>query len=278
METAGEDWSGEMGDRWLKYLDRFEGMIAPVGRALMTHAGFRAGERVVDIGCGAGETSLDIARQVGAGGAVLGIDISPLLVAAAERRARAAGLGNVQFKSADSAAVPRDAPPFDRLFSRFGVMFFPDAPAAFAHLHEFVRAGGRADFGVWAPARENAWVAQMMGVVGDIVALPKPVPRAPGPFALDDPDYVRELLERAGFSSVRIETWRGDQPVGGPGATPEDAVSFVLDAMSFGKLLDEAGPDASKQVRARLAALFARHHGPAGVSMSGTAYFVTATG
>lgn len=278
METAGEDWSGEMGDRWLKHLDRFEGMIAPVGQALLAHAGFRAGERVVDIGCGAGETSLDIARRVGARGEVLGIDISPQLVAAAEQRARAAGLNNVRFRCADAATVPLDAPPrFDRLFSRFGVMFFPDAPAAFAHLHELVRAGGRADFGVWAPARENAWVAQMMGVVGETVTLPKPVPRAPGPFALDDPDYVRDLLERAGFSSVRFETWRGDQPVGGPGATPEEAVSFVLDAMSFGKLLDEAGPEASRQVRASLAALFARHHGPAGVSMSGTAYFVTAT-
>ncbi|MGH8259917.1 MAG: class I SAM-dependent methyltransferase, partial [Steroidobacteraceae bacterium] len=267
METAAEDWSGEMGERWLKHLDRFEGMIAPVGRALMEHAAFGAGERVIDIGCGAGATSVEIGRRVGPRGAVLGLDISSQLVAAAEQRARAAGTGNVRFRCGDAASAALQEAPFDRLFSRFGVMFFPDPAAAFRQLRTFVRSGGRADFSVWAPARENAWVAQMMGVLGQLIELPAPVPRAPGPFALDDPQYVRELLEHAGFSAVKLETWHGEQPIGGPGARPADAVSFVLEAMSFGKVLDDAGPDVRAQAIARLTELFARHHGPQGILM-----------
>lgn len=278
LDSAAEDWSGEMGERWLKNLDRFEGMIAPVGRALLEKAAFRPGERVIDVGCGAGATSLEIAKRVGPSGAVLGIDIAPVLIATAERRAREARAGNLRFRCADAAAASLDEQSFDRLFSRFGLMFFPDAPAAFANLHRFVRRGGRADFSVWAPARENLWMVQTLAVIGEFVALPAPVPRAPGPFALDDPTYVRELLERAGFSSVEFETWRGDQPVGGPGATAEEAVAFVLDAMSVGKMLDEAGPDARSKVRAKLLELYGRHRAGNDILMSGAAYLVSARG
>jgi SAM-dependent methyltransferase len=276
LDTAAEDWSGEMGERWLKNLDRFEGMIAPVGRALLERAAFRAGERVLDIGCGAGATSLEIANRLGVSGAVLGLDISPALVAAAERRARAAGAGNLSFRCADAATASLEGPAFDRLFSRFGVMFFPDARGAFANLHRFVRPGGRTDFSVWAPARENMWIAQTLAVIGEFVELPPAVPRSPGPFALDDPAYVRELLEGAGFTSVGFETWRGNQPVGGPGASPEDAVTFVFDAMSLGRMLDEAQPEARSKVRGKLRELYARHLTPQGILMPGTAYLVTA--
>ena len=82
-----EDWAGEMGDTWLANLDRFESMLAPVGAALLQHAAFRSGERVVDIGCGGGGTTIAIARAVAPAGEALGIDISPVLAAEAERRA-----------------------------------------------------------------------------------------------------------------------------------------------------------------------------------------------
>jgi len=273
---APEDWAGEMGERWLANMDRFEGMLAPVGRALLDRCAFRPGESVVDIGCGAGRTSMDIARQVVPSGRVLGIDISPQLVAAAGRRAQAEHLGNVSFRCADATSVALEGPPFDRLFSRFGLMFFEDPWAAFANLHTLLRAGGRADFSVWAPAKENPWIVEVMGVVGQYVELPERQPRAPGPFALDDPAYIRELLEQGGFSATRIDTWEGKQPVGGPGAAPEQAVDFVFDAMSFGKVLDDKGEAVRAKVKADLAALFARHRSAAGVEMPGKAFFVTA--
>src|ERR1700751_488964 len=118
VDAAG--WAGEQGDQWLAYIDGFEGMIAAVGAALMAKAAFAPGERVVDIGCGGGATTIEIGRAGGAKGDGLGIDGSAPLIAAAERRA--AGAGNVRFLLTDAAATTLDAP-CDRLFSRFGVMF-----------------------------------------------------------------------------------------------------------------------------------------------------------
>jgi SAM-dependent methyltransferase len=272
-----EEWAGAMGERWLNHLDQFESMIASIGDALMTRAGYRPGERVVDVGCGGGRTSLEIARRVGPTGAVLGVDISPVLIAAARTLVPPPGeRGKLSFVGADAAIATLDGSPFDGLFSRFGLMFFQDPFAAFANLHRMVRRGGRADFSVWSPARENPWLMQVMGIIGRRVELPPPTPRAPGPFALDDPDYIRDLLGRGGFSDVQIETWSGEQAIGGAGASPDQAVTFVLDAMSLGRTLEDAGPEVLAKVKVELRDLFARHHTDAGVKMAAKAFLVSA--
>src|SRR4051812_34934031 len=129
------EWAGAMGDKWLANIDGFEGMIAAVGAALMDKAAYSPGERVVDIGCGGGATTVEIGRAVGPEGEALGIDVSEPLLAAARQRAGSAG--NVQFLAADAGTITLDAPR-DRLFSRFGVMFFNDFPAAFANMRRML--------------------------------------------------------------------------------------------------------------------------------------------
>jgi ubiquinone/menaquinone biosynthesis C-methylase UbiE len=275
-QMSAEDWSGAMGERWLAHLARFEGMIAPIGEALMAHAAHAKGERVIDVGCGAGGTSIEIARRVGSSGAVFGLDISQALVEAAIRRARAANAQNLQFHCADAATFRLDGPPFDRLFSRFGLMFFAQPVQAFTNLHGLLRRGARADFSVWAPASANAWVAKIMGIVGQYVELPVPIPHAPGPFAFDDPAYLRGVLEQAGFESAQFDTWQGHQLVGGAGASPEEAADFALGVMSFGELLDEANPSARETVQAQLVELFAQHRTSAGIAMDAKAFLVSA--
>ncbi len=275
-QIAAEDWSGAMGERWLANLTRFEGMIAPIGAALMAHAGFAPGERVIDVGCGGGGTSLEIARRVGPSGSVLGVDVSPMLVDAATQRAREANVHHVRFHCADAASFRLEGPRPDRLFSRFGLMFFPQPVEAFANLHALLRPGARADFSVWAPAPENAWIAQIMGILGQYIELPAPVPHAPGPFAFDDPAYLRGVLEQAGFESAQFDTWQGHQLVAGAGASPEDAADFALGVMHFGELLEEARPSAREAVHARLVELFARHRTSDGIAMAAKAFIVTA--
>ncbi|MEG3146524.1 methyltransferase domain-containing protein [Sphingomonas sp. RT2P30] len=275
-ELKAEDWAGAMGAKWLANIDRFESMIAPVGEAFLERAAFRPGERVIDIGCGGGGTSIAIGAQVASDGSVLGLDISPDLVAFATARARAAGAGNVSFVQADASAATPPGAPFDRLFSRFGSMFFAEPGQAFGNLKSLIRPGGRADLAVWAPARDNLWIAAMMGVLGRHLTLPAPVPRAPGPFALDDPDYIRALLGGAGFVDVDIAAWDGMQQVGGAGSSPESAVAFVLEALSFGELLAEVAPAVRSAVSAELIALFGQHVGPDGVAMPARAWFVSA--
>jgi SAM-dependent methyltransferase len=272
----GEDWAGEMGARWLASLDRFEGMIAPIGEALLAQANYQPGERVLDLGCGGGGTTLAIAEAVGPAGAALGLDVAPMLVERARQRAAAAG-SPARFICADAATAVLDEPPFDRLFSRFGSMFFEAPVSAFTNLHAMLKPGARIDLAVWAAPRDNLWMMEVMGTVRQHIEIPPATPRAPGPFAFEDLTYLEDVLTNAGFSGLEIATYEGRQPVGGPGAAPQEAVDFVLSSMAVGRALDEAGPDIRAAARADLINLFTARHVPGeGVLMGCKVWLVTA--
>jgi SAM-dependent methyltransferase len=272
----GEDWAGEMGARWLASLDRFEGMIAPIGAALLARAAYIPGERVLDLGCGGGATTLAIAEVVGPSGAALGLDVAPMLIERARQRAAGAG-SNARFVCADAATASLDTPPFDRLFSRFGSMFF-DAPVpAFANLRAMLKPGARIDLAVWANPRDNLWMMEVMGVVRRHVEIPPAVPRAPGPFAFEDLDYLEEVLTGAGFNGMDVLAYEGRQPVGGPGASPVAATDFVLTSMAAGRVLDEAGPAIRDAARADFVELFTQRHVEGeGVMLQAKAWLVSA--
>jgi len=270
-----EDWAGEMGDRWLRNLDRFDSMLAPISVALFQQTNYMPGQRVIDVGCGGGSTSVAIARRVAPEGSVVGLDISPALVAEAALRARRAEIPNVNFIAADAATWQVDTP-FDRLHSRFGSMFFVDPAGAFRNLGSLLKPGGRADFAVWAPAKDSPWVASMMGILRNHLDLPRPEPRTPGPFALDDPDYFGGLLRGAGFDQMDFTLWRGEQAIGGAGSDAGTAVDFVLDSMSIGDLAKEQPPPVRERIRADLAGMFRAHERPEGVMMTAIAWLVSA--
>jgi SAM-dependent methyltransferase len=272
----GEDWAGEMGARWLASLDRFEGMIAPIGAALLARADYQPGERVLDLGCGGGATTLAIAERVGPAGAALGLDVAPMLVERARQRAAGAG-STARFVCADAATAKLDTPPFDRLFSRFGSMFFEAPVAAFQNLKAMLKPGARIDLAVWAAPRDNLWMMEVMGVVRRHADIPPAVPRAAGPFAFEDLVYLEEILTSAGFTGMDITAYEGLQPVGGPGASPTAAADFVLASMAVGRVLDEAGSAIREAARADLIALFAdRHVEGEGVMLGAKAWLVSA--
>ena len=274
----GEDWAGEMGTKWLANLARFEDMIAPIGEALLKQADFMPGERVLDIGCGGGGTTIDIAHAVAPSGEVRGIDISPDLTAASTQRAKDAGVGNIRFICADAATLHISDAPFDRLFSRFGSMFFPEPHQAFANLHSLLRPGARIDLAVWGPPRDNLWMMEMMGVVRRYVDIPPAIPRTPGPFAFEDVDYLNEILASGGFSGTNVIPYEGLQPIGGVDAVPQDAVSFVLSSMAVGRALDEQGDDIRAAAEVDLVDLFQKHYvAGQGVMMQGKAWLVSST-
>ncbi|WBX82884.1 class I SAM-dependent methyltransferase [Sphingosinicella microcystinivorans] len=273
---AAHDWASEAGKRWLAQLDRFESMIEPIGKALLDQAAYSASETVVDVGCGGGWTTRQIAGAVGNTGFVLGLDISPDLVGTAQERARRAGLANIRFERGDAAtAMPKEAP-FDRLFSRFGSMFFPEPYPAFANLRRMLRDGGRLDISVWAPIAENPWQREVMAVIKRHIDLPAPLPRAPGPFALGEQDYVIDLLQSAGFSDIKFDAWTGDQRVGGPGSNSESAASFVLDGMQIGDLVRASGSEVHEAIYLSLVQLFDRNRDDDGVCMGAKAWLVSA--
>ena len=273
----GEDWAGEMGAKWLANLAQFEGMIAPIGAALLKHADFKPGERVLDIGCGGGGTTISIGQAVAPSGEVVGIDISPDLTNASTKRASETGVSNIRFLCADAASVQLPDAPFDRLFSRFGSMFFAEPHKAFANLHSLLRPGARIDLAVWGPPRDNLWMMEMMGVVRRFVDIPPAIPRTPGPFAFEDLDYLKEVLASGGFSRVEISLHQGLLPVGGRNVEPQEAASFVLSSMAVGRALDEHGQDIRAAAEADLTEMFKEHYvAGQGVMMQGKAWLVSA--
>ena len=277
QEMKPEDWAGEMGLKWLGSLSLFEEMIAPIGDALLARANYQDGESVIDLGCGGGATTLAIASAVAPSGRVMGLDISPDLVAAAQERAANRGMTNIEFTNADAAIAQLPDAPYDRLFSRFGSMFFEDPVNAFKNLHGLVRKGARIDLAVWGPPRDNLWMMEMMGVVRNHIEIPPAVPRAPGPFAFEDLEYLGEILDGSGFSDVDVVAYEALQPVGGIGATPEQAVAFAFASLAVGRLLNEKGEAVIAAASKELADLFARYHVPGkGVMMQGKVWLVSA--
>ncbi|MBB5744826.1 class I SAM-dependent methyltransferase [Brevundimonas variabilis] len=271
-----EDWAGEMGARWLAGIDRFEAMIAPIGDALLARAAFMPGERVLDLGCGGGKTSLVITAAVGPSGWVTGIDISPDLITRARARAAAAHVTNLDFECIDAAVYQPDMP-FDRMVSRFGSMFFPQPVEAFSNLHGCLEPSGRIDLAVWGPPRENPWMMEMIGVLRRHIEVPPAVPRAPGPFAFEDTEYLTRVLGEAGFGHIDILAYEGLQPIGGEGASPEAATDFALSSLAAGRMVEASDEDLQQRVRHDLLTLFQRHQVEGrGVLMAGKAWLATA--
>ncbi|MBC2778600.1 class I SAM-dependent methyltransferase [Parasphingopyxis marina] len=274
-EPPVDDWNGALGERWLANIDAFESMIAPVGEALLTKASIGPGEAVADIGCGCGPNSFDIARIVGAEGRVTGIDVSGKLLAKAEERRAAAGLSNVAFVQADAQTGIPDAAPFDRLFSRFGVMFFDDTQAAFANMRGWLKPGGHFTFSCWGPPGENPWIGFVAEIVGRHVAMPLRDPAGPGPFRLADAQATEAMLREAGYDFIEIDLWRGEQHLGGMGADPESAADFVMGALGIGEALKDSGADIIADVRRDVVEIVKPYHRAGAIRMDASAWFIT---
>ena len=213
--TSNQDqidyWNGPTGTKWAKYQNEMDRNLADATVGVLKLASPQPGERVLDVGCGAGETSWRMAEMVGPGGAVLGVDISQPLLAQARGRAEAK---NVQFEEADASSRAFQ-PEYDLIFSRFGVMFFADPVSAFANLHKAAAKNARLAFVCWRPVAENEWTILPMSAAKPLLPeQPAPDPFAPGPFAFSDPQRVTGILTQAGFRDVKIEKLDGVMDLG----------------------------------------------------------------
>jgi SAM-dependent methyltransferase len=196
----------ELAPDWLASLEHTELVSAPFGAGALSRLSLQAGQRVLDIGCGAGSTTLEIARRVGDSGHVLGLDIAPAMVAAASGFASAQKIANVTFSVADAQVEPFEPASFDAAYSRFGVMFFADPKAAFANIRAALRPGGVLAFACWENIFANEWMfvpgSAVVSVTGSLP--PMPGPGEPGPFSLSDRAQIESLLRDAGFGDVEV--------------------------------------------------------------------------
>ncbi len=197
-------WNGQGGHTWVARQAHTDTTLTPVTKALLAFAAPRAGERVLDVGCGCGASTLDFARAVGPAGRVAALDISGPMLAEGQARAKAAGIANVDWRQADPATAVLDG--YDLLTSAFGVMFFGDAVGAFAHMRRAANPGARMAFVCWRPLAENPWMEVPMNAVArHLPPRPKPAPHAPGMFAFADPERVSEVLTASGWAPPRFE-------------------------------------------------------------------------
>jgi len=198
-------WQSDAGRKWVEHQAALDLALAPVGAILFERAAPAAGEAVLDLGCGTGATTMALAEIVGPGGKVVGLDISPVLLAKARARLPAALAPRVEYVEADAQTADLGRR-FDLLISRFGSMFFSDPAAAFGNLRRALRPGARLHLAAWAPLTQNPWFAiPREAAIRRLGPAPAADPKAPGPLAFSDPVYVEDVLRRAGFSGATAE-------------------------------------------------------------------------
>ena len=263
-------WDGEEGAYWADNAEYFDRSVAPYHERLFAVAAIGEGDRVLDIGCGTGQTTRDAARAASAGSA-LGVDLSARMLEYARRRATEEGVANVAFAQVDAQIHPFEPGGCDVAISRTAAMFFGDHGAAFANIARALRPGGRLVLVAWQPLAGNEWVREISGALAAGRNLPAP-PADRGPFSLSEPDRVRALLAGAGFASVEIEgtaagMWFGNDA--------DDAHRFVLGLMGW--MLQ--GLDETNRARAidALHATMTAHETLDGVLFESAAWTIDAT-
>jgi SAM-dependent methyltransferase len=203
-ENPGAYWNNEAGPRWVRSQIQLDRMLEAVSGHLLAATAARTGERVIDVGCGCGATTLDLGQQVGPTGGVLGIDIAERMIEHARVRMPPV-VKHVEFLVADAATHAFDAGSSSLITSRLGVMFFPDPVLAFTNLRHALAEDGRLVFCCWQGEEHNHWIRQVLEAFPEVQAPDYPGGDVPGPFSLSSPGRVRQILEDAGFRAVELD-------------------------------------------------------------------------
>ena len=265
-------WDGPSGDAWVAREEFQNAALAAHTDALFAAADVRLGDRVLDVGCGTGDTTRQAAR-LAADGDALGVDLSTAMLARGRTRAVEEGLTNVTFEQADAQVHPFADAAFDLVISRFGVMFFADPVVAFANLARATEPGGRLALAVWQPFAGNEWVEVPRAALAlgrDLPPIPEDVP---GPFGLADRDRVRRILGDAGWSDVEVDDVRATYDYGAEPATAAQHASEIGVFRVLFEGLDDA--QTARAMDALTAAMAERATGD-GVHLDSRIWVVTA--
>jgi SAM-dependent methyltransferase len=202
--AQSEDWNASAGRRWTDHQEHQDQVLGPVSDRLIAVAAPKPGDRVIDVGCGCGATTIDFAARVSPDGEVLGLDISEPMLARA--RERAPQNLPIRFERADATVYDFEPGGADLVASRFGVMFFADPARSFANLRRSLKPGGRLVFACWREPKQNPWLILPLREAGKHAPpLPETNPEDPGPFAFANEARVGKILSDAGFADIVLE-------------------------------------------------------------------------
>jgi SAM-dependent methyltransferase len=275
---ATEAWSGPLFEIFLEYRDLTTGGLGAHGEVAMQANPPRPGERVLDIGCGFGDTTLRLAELVGSEGSALGVDVSEPFIDTARKEAEEAGAANVSYLLADvqTLELPQE---FDYAYSRMGIMFFANPVAALRNVRAALVPGGRFTAVVWRRKLDNEWVHRAEQIVEEYLDHPEETDEptcGPGPFSMANADTVTEQMKIAGFEEIGLQ--RCDLPMK-VGKDLDEAVEFGMALGPAGEILrlwgdrvDEIRPEIAAKVRTAIADF----EGPDGVYAPASTWIITA--
>ncbi|NUQ98661.1 MAG: class I SAM-dependent methyltransferase [Streptomyces sp.] len=264
-------WNGDEGRYWAARHHRWNAVNEEFNEPLLQAAAITPGERVLDIGCGAGQTSRLAARQAHPG-QVLGLDLSAPELEQARALAAGEGLDNLRFERGDAQVHPFPPGGFDVALSRFGIMFFADPAAAFTNIRSALRPGGRLAFASLAAPERVDWTG-LFSVLRTFGPVPDFTVGAPGMFSLADPATIHQLLTGAGFDEVRVELVTGRMNFG---RDADDAADFLAGSGPVRFLLEQLAPTEAEQAREVMRQTLARFENAGDVRLNGEACVVSA--
>jgi ubiquinone/menaquinone biosynthesis C-methylase UbiE len=272
--SPGESaWGGSAGEHRVTHADLFDDETRPHNERLRAACGIRPGDRVLDIGCGTGQSTRDAARAA-APGRVLGVDVSEPMLEMARRRSAGEGLDTVSYEHADAQVHPFPPGAFDIAMSQFGAMFFTDPVAAFTNIGRALAPGGRLVLLVWQARDLNEWATAVRAALAAGRTLTDEPVAALDPFSLADPATVEAILQAAGFASVGFIDVHEPVRYGQDGA---QAYELVLGLRSPRDLLAGLDAAAAEQALCRLRETLAAHQSDSGVFFDSRAWIITAT-
>ena len=264
-------WNGDEGIYWAEHAQHFDRSLGAYHDRFLSAADITPADRVLDIGCGTGQTTRDAARMA-RDGLALGVDLSSQMISLARRLATLEGVANALFEQADVQTHSFGKELFDVAISRTGTMFFGDPVAAFTNIARVVRPGGRMVLLVWQGPERNEWIRELSGALAGGRHLPAPPIGAPGPFAQADPKQVETVLAAAGFCDICLEGWSGPMWFG---ADPAEAHRFVLGLMGW--MLEGLDAVARDQVHENLGDTVNTHLTDSGVTFESATWLITAS-
>jgi len=266
-------WNGKIGHGWVEYQAQLDGQLEPLGLEGIRVLNPTSGERILDIGCGCGQTTQALAEHVGSTGAVTGVDISAPMLEVANTVPVGKGACQPTYLELDAQTDEIGEGDYDALYSRFGVMFFSEPLAAFKNLHRALKSGGRMTFVCWRPFQENLFMRLAVEAARPFLPAPTPPdPTAPGPFAFADTDRVRNILSQAGFSQISFQPF--DAAIGGASIDKTVELNLRVGPLT-GAMMER--PDLIPVVGDAVRSAISPYLTPKGVLMPAAVWIVSAT-
>lgn len=276
-EQQTEFWSGSGGEYWVVNQQQMDTMLKPLGDAALAHIDLASVQHLLDIGCGTGSTTLDIAARLSDGARVTGADLSVPMTDYARSRVTETGVKNAEFITCDLQLDPFEPAIFDAAFSRFGVMFFDAPVAGFKNIHAALKPGAPLAFVCWQTPSENLWHSLAVATAKKFIEMPSaPEPRAPGPFAFAETEYVTSILEDAGFSDIVMTPHEQTVELFSGQDVRSAAENFARINPIISAFVTEAGEDKAEPLIAALAETLAPHHKDGALHFPSATWLVSA--